>query len=90
MVVAFNLLLDAVVIVVLGEFVLLNMLVVFDLFLNVLLVVDVLLNFVVPFFSVEVFQIKTLLWNNFCLRTFVEQLVVVNVVFDVVLPIVFV
>ena len=31
---------------------------------------------------------KTLLWNNFCQRTFVEQLVVVNVVLDAVLPIV--
>ena len=29
-----------------------------------------------------------MLWNNFCQRTFVEQLVVVNVVLDAVLPIV--
>ena len=29
-----------------------------------------------------------MLWNNFCQRTFVEQLIVVNVVLDVVLPIV--
>ena len=29
-----------------------------------------------------------MLWNNFCQRTFVEQLVIVNVVLDAVLPIV--
>ena len=56
MVTAFNLLLDAVVIVVLGELVLLDLvvIVVHDLFLNVLLVVNVLLDVAAPFFSAEV------------------------------------
>ena len=88
-VVAFNLLLEVVAVVVLGEFVFLDLVVIVvgDLFLNVLLVVDVLLNVVVPCFSARLLS-KTLLWNNSCQRTFVEQLVVVTVVLDVVLPIV--
>ena len=56
--------------------------------LNVFLVVGVFfLNVVVPFILVEV-VVKMLLSNNFCQRTFVEQLVVGNVVFDVFLPVV--
>ena len=86
-VVAFNLLLDVVDVVVLDKLVLLNLVVVDDLFLNVLHVVDVLLNVIVPFFSADV-VVKDIVLEHFCQQIFVEQLIVVNVVLDAVLPIV--
>ena len=55
--------------------------------LNAIFVVNVLLNVVVPF-SLSMLLSKTLLWNNFCQRVYVEQLVVDDVVLDAVLPIV--
>ena len=71
LVVAFHSRLDVVVVVVLGELVLLNLvvLVVDDLFLNVPLVVDVLLDIAAPFFSAEVVKdvvVEQFLSANFC------------------------
>ena len=85
-VVAFNLFLGVVVVVVLDELVLLNLVVVVD-DLYVFFVVDVFLDVVVPLFSADV-VVKDVVVEQFCQRTFVEQLVGGNVVFDAVLPIV--